>query len=674
MNEEIISFLKDNLYKEKTLKSLCDMFKITEFEMFGYIYNLRNLGVNIDYFEKNGEAYLFRNEHPDLSRENVYYIQEDVNKTSKIAVISDIRAGSREEEFAILNDMYLKFLKEGINKVFILGNLIEGKYSKKMYDEFGKSLITNTAYGQANHFIEHFPHIDGIDTFFITGSLDHSFSKELNVGNYIASKRADLKYLGPKSCVVHFNNVIFRMEQLKNAEAYTYAYPPQKYARAMSDDENYDAIFLSGGMNFQHFPKIKNSQIFAIPSVVSRTPKMVNDYKSNTIGAFIFDIEYTKSGKLKRLVPIVSTYESTKNKEVDTKKINIIQNDKGELVEKKENSNNQNMELINKMYNLMHKEEKFEELRDRLEFNDNELYGLINILQHIGKPISISNIDGERIVQKSIIRRNNDEVKPPMEELHKKTFGFVSDTHYGSIYSQPSMVNTFCYEAYNRGITDMFHVGDITDGDYSRVRPIHVHEVFLYGATGQLDYVVKNLPKYPGMKWHAICGSHDQTHLFNYGMDIGKEIAKRRPDFEYLGQDRAYYEQDNLTIELFHPGGGTSRILSTKPQNGLDQNTFKKVDLRATGHYHKVYYMDYNGTHVLLLPCNVATSSFMMKQEIPNLMGNYFVTIYYDDNGHIHYLVPEPMIFSEKDVRINDWENPRKNIKNKILTKKTSNY
>ena len=45
---------------------------------------------------------------------------------------------------------------------------------------------------------------------------------------------------------------------------------------------------------------------------------------------------------------------------------------------------------------------------------------------------------------------------------------------------------------------------------------------------------------------------------------------------------------------------------------------------------------------------NVDTSSFMMKNEIPNLMGNYFITIWYDDNGDIEYLETEPMILLMK--------------------------
>ena len=95
-----------------------------------------------------------------------------------------------------------------------------------------------------------------------------------------------------------------------------------------------------------------------------------------------------------------------------------------------------------------------------------------------------------------------------------------------------------------------------------------------------------------------------------------------------------------------------------------------KPNLSIRGHYHKVYYMLYRNIHLVLAPCNVDQSNFMMKNEIPNLMGNYFITIYYNDLGNIEYLDVEPMIFDEKDVRKYDFENPRKNIRSKILTKK----
>lgn len=672
--EEIITYLENELTKEKKLKTVCEKFNISEFEILGLIYRLKEKGINIDCYNRDGDYYLMRNEHPDLSQVNTYYFKSDVDAPLKIAVIADIRAGSKCEQFRVLNDMFIKFQREGIKDVFILGNLLEGQYKGDIFKEFGRSLITNDAVSQANHFIENFPHVDGIKTYFITGKLDHSFSQKLNVGEYITSKRDDMVFLGPKSCNVFFNNVSVRMEQLKNGKAYTIAYPPQKYVRSMSRYENYDILMLSGEMNFQHFPEQKGMQIFSIPSVVSRTPRMINDNQSSTIGAYTFEIEFTKNGKLKRIVPTVSTYEPVDTRYFDFKKLNLVKNEDGELVAKDETRKNSDYATLRRLYNLMHKEEEFLSLCNRLEVNENELYGIINILQRMGMDISINEVEGQRIVQKKSERKRMDsEVKPPMEELHKKTFGVISDTHYCSIFSQPSMVNTFVYECYNRGIDLIYHAGDIVDGDYSRIRPIHNSEVFVWGASGQLNYVVENLPKYKGIKYRGITGSHDQTHFFNYGLDLGKELEKRRSDFTYLGQDRAIDKIDNCTIEIYHPGGGTSRILSTKPQNSQDQiPSSKRVDLSLWGHYHKNYYMNYDGVHTLLLPCNVDQSSYMMKNQLPNLMGDYFITIYYDDSGKIHYIVPEAMIFDQSDVKVNDGLNPRRYIKNKIITLKTS--
>ena len=670
-DKEILDYLSTELIREKSVKSLSQKFQIKEYQILGYLHQLRKKGINIDYYEKNGDAFLILNNHPDLSKENSYRIQENVDDITKFAVISDLRFGSKYEQIAILNDMYRKFAKNGIKYVFITGNLLEGPYTGKQSFEFGKSLFYNDAISQANHFINYFPHVDSIKTLFITGTLDHKWAKKLQVGEYIAKNRKDLIYLGPKSCNVYFNNVIIRFEQLKNGNAYTLSYPAQKYSRSMSSYEDYDAIFLGGGLNFQHFPMIRDTQIFSVPSVVDRTPKMASDNQNNTIGAIEIDLSYTKTGKMKHLVPMFIPYPyPSKEDFFNIRKLNLVDEDnkKANIESHKDNTCSWYFENIDKFYKFLHKEESFDEILNKYNLTNNELMGIIEYLQKRGREIDIVDKNGELVVCKRYVRKKEYKMKPPMEELNKKELGIVSDTHYGSIWSQPSMVKTFAYEAYNRGITDMLHIGDITDGDYSRIRPNHVHEVFLYGATGQMEYVVNTLPKYKGMTWHAITGSHDQTHLFNYGMDIGAEIAKRRKDFDYLGQDRAIYMIDNCKIELFHPGGGTSRILSTKPQNGIDQMpSLAKPNLSLRGHYHKVYSMVYRGIPVLLCPCNVDQSSFMMKQEIPNLMGNYFLTIYYDDTGYIHYLIPEPMLFDINDVRKNDWERPTRSLKHRVL-------
>lgn len=667
--DNVLSELVKKLEKGESVSNLVSEFKISEFELFGYVRKLKETGINVIRTEKNNEVRLVINHHPDYTKENVYNINVDVNLNTKFAVISDTRFGSTNEQIAILNDLYKKFLECGVTYVIVAGNLLEGEYKNNDVYEYGKSLISNTSIGQANHLLEFYPKVSSITTLFITGKTDHTWSKELNVGEYISSNRDDLIYLGPKSATINFNKVMFRVENLKKqGESYTIAYPPQKYSRSMPSYEDYDAIFLGGTLTAQEFPTIRDTKMFAIPSVVARTPKMRNLSQQNTIGAYVFDISYTKNGKLKSMKSTLIPYYVPSKENYITIKPLIISDSKDNVKVKPVKDNMTSM--LDRIYRNIKKEESFSDLMNRLSINENELFGVIDLLQERGRDIGISEIDGVLVVRKNIKKIRKTEIKLPKEELHKKEFLVVSDTHYGSIYSQPSMVNTSVYEAYNRGITDIFHVGDITDGDYSRIRPIHNYEVFLYGATGQLEYTLNTLPKFPGMKWHIITGSHDQTHLFNYGVDIGKELEKRRDDIEFLGQDKGFYYFDNCKMELFHPGGGTSRILSTKPQNGIDQipsHTKPKISLR--GHYHKSYYMFYRNVHTFLCPCNVDTSSFMMKNEIPNLMGNYFITIWYDDNGDIEYLETEPMIFTNEDVTYRDFENPKKFIKSKINKK-----
>lgn len=673
-DEEILELLKNKLVKGSSVNMLCEELNISDYDLFGYVKQLKDENINVTFSDKGSDISLIINNHPDYTKENEYRI-EDESDDIKIGVISDLRFGSKNEQIATLNDIYRKFLKDGVKYVFITGNLIEGKYSGSTEHDFGKSLIYNSAEGQCDHLIEFFPKVEGIQTLFITGDTDHTWNKELNVGEYISSKREDMTYLGPKSCTVHINKSIIRLENLKKqGEAYTIAYPPQKYSRSLASYEDYDMILLGGTLTAQDFPKIRDTRIFTIPSVVSRTAKMRSKSQQNTMGSYEFGLTFGKTGKLKRLTSFFSPYyvPSAENY-LTVKPLDISLSEDLDIIENKSSITRDEKKLFDrfdKIYRLMKKEESFNSLKDRLNMSSNELYGLIDMLQQYGRNIDIVDIDGELVVRKYFQKRKHYEIKPPKEELHMKQFGVVSDTHYGSIWSQPSMVNTFCYEAYNRGITDMFHIGDISDGDYHTIRPDYVKHVFLYGATAHVDYAAKTLPKYPGMKWKVICGSHDESHSFNYGpFDFGKELEKRRKnDLEYIGQDKGIVYFDKCKIELFHPGGGTSRILSTKPQNGIDQipsNTKPNLSLR--GHYHKVYYMLYRNIHMLLCPCNVDQSRFMMKNEIPNLMGDYFVTIWYDDNGDIQYIETEPMIFDQCDVIERDYENPKRNMKNKIL-------
>ena len=144
---EILEILKNKLVKGSSVNSLCEELNISDYDLFGYVKQLKDENINVTFSDKGSDISLIINNHPDYTKENEYRI-EDVNDDIKIGVISDLRFGSKNEQIAILNDIYRKFLKDGVKYVFITGNLLEGKYSGNTEHDFGKSLIYNSAEGQ----------------------------------------------------------------------------------------------------------------------------------------------------------------------------------------------------------------------------------------------------------------------------------------------------------------------------------------------------------------------------------------------------------------------------------------------------------------------------------------------------------------------------------------------
>ena len=103
--DNVLSELVKKLEKGESVSNLVSEFKISEFELFGYVRKLKETGINVIRTEKNNEVRLIINHHPDYTKENVYNINVDVNLNTKFAVISDTRFGSTNEQ-----NCYFKWL------------------------------------------------------------------------------------------------------------------------------------------------------------------------------------------------------------------------------------------------------------------------------------------------------------------------------------------------------------------------------------------------------------------------------------------------------------------------------------------------------------------------------------------------------------------------------------
>lgn len=224
------------------------------------------------------------------------------------------------------------------------------------------------------------------------------------------------------------------------------------------------------------------------------------------------------------------------------------------------------------------------------------------------------------------------------------TFGLMGDTQFNSKYTQM----TYLYQFYDlcaaRGITDVYHTGDLDEGEQMRMG--HQYECYTQGADDHINEIVKKYPRFGGTT-HFITGNHDASIYKRCGMDIGKAVASGRDDMDYLGRDVAKVAlTPNCILELRHPWDGTAYALSYKPQKMIEgMEADSKPNILAIGHYHKLEYLFYRNVHCFQSGCFQSQTPFTRGKGISVHLGGWIITVEVDKLGHVQRIVPEMIPF-----------------------------
>jgi predicted phosphodiesterase len=225
------------------------------------------------------------------------------------------------------------------------------------------------------------------------------------------------------------------------------------------------------------------------------------------------------------------------------------------------------------------------------------------------------------------------------------TFGLIGDTHINSKYTQLTYLKNFYEVCSRRGVTDIYHTGDIDEGEQMRVG--HQYECYTQGAGDHISEIVANYPHFNGITTSFITGNHDASVYKKCGIDIGETIATKRSDMKYLGRDCARIEiTPNCILELRHPWDGTAYALSYKSQKMIEgMEADSKPNILAIGHYHKIEYVFYRNIHCFQTGCFQMQTPFTRGKGISVHLGGWIVTVEVDKLGHVQRIVPEMIPF-----------------------------
>jgi hypothetical protein len=179
----------------------------------------------------------------------------------------------------------------------------------------------------------------------------------------------------------------------------------------------------------------------------------------------------------------------------------------------------------------------------------------------------------------------------------------ISDTHLGSKYCLRDQLRDFVNHAYDSGVRDVLHVGDVLDGCYRH----GVFELTHTGIDAQCQDLFEVLPERPGMRYHAITGNHDQTFEEKTGMSVGAHIAgyfrdRGRNDLTFYGDRSAFLKIHGAVIHLWHPRVSPAYATSYQIQKEIERYSSIKPGALLVGHWHRFCEIYQRGVHGIACP------------------------------------------------------------------------
>ena len=643
--KEIIDKLLELIKKERHISQISSALELNDFEVLGLVHDLIDSGMNI-IVKQYDDGFHLLNQGDVIDKDiSTYSFETDASNEFKFVAISDVRLGSKSQQLAILNDIYRKAQEMGIHNVIVCGNISAGL--KPMIDD---SNFVQDSQAQVDYIVSNYPRYDGITTYFISGKLDdkHISKNNINLGMRVSQQRPDMVYLGEDICDISIDRVKMQVMSAKLAKTYTSSYRTQQTLDAYRSEDKPDVLLYGGLLQMEKYT-YRDVKCISVPSVCATDQEMKTKRYANTVGAWYVTVKTNEKGLLDSVNAIDSPYYVTNKQDFKGTSINVNTHSS------KPSLDSASVENALKYFRFIRNGMSIDAYMAKFGISYKELQGLLYIWEMCGKEVDIVPSGSDMVFKKNVTRKVSYNKTCP-DDLTYSEILVVSDTHFGNNHQQLHLLNDLYQEAYNRGITTVLHVGDMTDGNYPN-RQENPRQQFLHNFDEQVGYVVDMYPFIDGMKTYYILGSHDETHYKNGGATVNKWVSLCRPDMEYLGQDTGAIVIDGVKYVLDHPGGGSAQALSYKPQKRIDiLESHNKPKVLLIGHYHKSYHFVYRNVQCLEVPALCAKTQFQQKQGLINNVGGYFLKVWSDKKGNIQYFEPEEIVYSEKDF----WDEPGK--------------
>ena len=282
-----------------SINTLADEFDVSPRRIKEAIDKLNMQDYLIDH---NDESAFFK--PAESGRQSQHFFNYKNGNKFKFGVIADTHLCSKYTNYNVLNTMYDIFEAEGVEKVYLPGNYIDGEAKFNMSD-----LHVYGFENQVNFFVKHFPKRDGVSTYYIDGDDHEGWYAQramINVGQRVEDTakrygREDLHYLGYMEadvCVPAKKGCTkIRIQHPGGGSAYTLSYVPQKIVESLSGGEK-PQILLLGHYHKAGYFFMRNIHIVLAACTENQTPFMRKKRLAAHLGGWICEVTQGDDGSV----------------------------------------------------------------------------------------------------------------------------------------------------------------------------------------------------------------------------------------------------------------------------------------------------------------------------------------------------------------------------------------
>jgi predicted MPP superfamily phosphohydrolase/Mn-dependent DtxR family transcriptional regulator len=589
-------------------------------------YQLLNIADYIRFLDNSKRVYISRRDElklADKSFSSKDYIPVD-EKLRKFVVglASEAHIGSNYSSANLLGAAWKVFDSYDTNLIIFAGDLFVGKEYKRKSGE----VLVKSPYDQIELARRILPRSSvGLKTHVVAGSQDvlYERGRTINLVQELGKVRRDVvpEGVGIHKFPIYDTNVEIIVENpvTHEKDPVGKTYDIQRRMENLEVEKGKKVILTVGGYHLFAAIPYRNGIVYGLllPSLISQTPSLARKNINPVIGVVLVelslgrkndenDVRYLQDARVKffplkeywREKDFIKEPNYNGLSEFEKRTLSIIYRggecSVGELSRELGISKNRVMEL---MSNLEKKQNGSNSKIIYDEVTDKYLYNYRDFIDHSIAP-----------------------TKMDFGEENLKIMA-ISDTHLNSKYQNSKLLNELYSIAEEKNVDIITHPGDITDGVPSSGYRGHRFDNVIQDVSTLIDYVVDVYPR-SKIPTYMISGNHDQWSKKDIGLDIGREISKRRGDLIYLGEGFGVINERGILIALHHPDKGAPYTL------GYDIIKFSRYlkrfgdfKLILFGNYHKATVLVDNDRIGVLVPTLKSPDSYFITKGLPDWIG-----------------------------------------------------